>query len=400
MTAETSCPSCSALLKRGAVICTSCGLDLRTGRRISLHEEANDQDESTLSFPAMLVICVICFVAYFAIAGVVGPSDEVVGRWHPPVYSIDPNTARYREKALAPLRTAVVWPPLAQFVCFCVLPAILVRWQGKREGLSGKGLGDGFLRRELILPTPDWRHLGSVLAIALAASMLIPQVGHLVATSWGPDEFNRKLFAYLISSEASFVAFWSLTVIAACNEVFFRGLLLRTLSAQLPLWATVVVSAGAYSFIFPEAYLKAAAFVFGLALALLTVYTGTAWYSILCHVIVNIVGVMIARDLAGSDDSSDVVMPAVLTLSAVAVIAAIVRTYIRSRGISRSWSGRVASVLAVACMLVAWGVFKSGNQPQDSDGRTTRSARQATPAAAVILSSFRPGDLREMLSRE
>lgn len=70
-TAASGCPSCGGALPRGAVICTNCGYNLKTGQRsaastrIATGKKRNQHREQTAYIIAAAVVLVLAVLYYF-----------------------------------------------------------------------------------------------------------------------------------------------------------------------------------------------------------------------------------------------------------------------------------------------------------------------------------------------
>jgi membrane protease YdiL (CAAX protease family) len=139
-----------------------------------------------------------------------------------------------------------------------------------------------------------WQDIGIGVVVALAVQLLVlPGVAYLLRPLLGEPEVSGPVEDLL--DQAHGLAFAGLILSVAVGapiveELFFRGLLLRSLRRRLPDWAAVVVSAVAFGIAHGSALPMDAVLlvmisltVFGAILAVLAIRTGRLGPSIVTH---------------------------------------------------------------------------------------------------------------------
>ena len=144
-----------------------------------------------------------------------------------------------------------------------------------------------------------WSDLGLGLLVALAVQILVlPAIAFLLRPLLGEPEVSGPVQDLLDKSQG--LAFLGLVLSVAVGaplveELFFRGLLLRSLQRRVPDWAAVALSAAAFGLAHGSALpVEAVALVilsltvFGAILAILAIRTGRLGPSIVAHAVFNL----------------------------------------------------------------------------------------------------------------
>ncbi len=159
-------------------------------------------------------------------------------------------------------------------------------------GLRWPTLSDLGLTLGLLIP---W-YVGII--IVSAASAVLLNGGRV------PPSNSRLLFVERPSGIGILILALLVTAVAApiCEEIFFRGMLLRLLRTRLPLWAAITVSAVAFGLGHASPAVSLAllpTFMF-MGIVLAVVYTRTGWLtnSILLHGLSNAIATIVAFNLA------------------------------------------------------------------------------------------------------
>ncbi|MFH0900422.1 MAG: CPBP family intramembrane glutamic endopeptidase [Pseudomonadota bacterium] len=79
------------------------------------------------------------------------------------------------------------------------------------------------------------------------------------------------------------------------EEMFFRGLVLRSLAADMPAWAAVSVSALLFGVLHLDPLQGASATLIGIYLGYVAVVAGSIWPAVLAHAVNNLVYMMLTR---------------------------------------------------------------------------------------------------------
>jgi membrane protease YdiL (CAAX protease family) len=177
----------------------------------------------------------------------------------------------------------------------------------------GAGIAVGLRRLRapltfLGLRWPTWRDLG------LTAVLIIPwYVGLVIVAAVSALAFNggrtipgnsRLVFVQRPNGVGLLLLALLVTAVAApiCEEVFFRGMLLRLLRSRIPLWSAVVVSAVAFGLAHASPSVSKAllpSFMYmGIVLAAVYLRTGRLTNSILLHGLNNAIVTVVAFNLA------------------------------------------------------------------------------------------------------
>ena len=125
-------------------------------------------------------------------------------------------------------------------------------------------------------------------------TFLLHAVDGEVFVTHGLDHFNR-LFA-----EASPVVFIFLTLTVSLGpgmgeELFFRGLVLRSFGTSMPGYAAIVLSSVMFGLIHFDALQSPGAGLIGLYLGFLVLRTGSLWPAIVAHAVNNLICALFAR---------------------------------------------------------------------------------------------------------
>jgi uncharacterized protein len=144
-----------------------------------------------------------------------------------------------------------------------------------------------------------WSDIGVGLGVALAVQILVlPGIAFLLRPLLGQPEVSGPAQDLLDKSQGA--AFLGLILSVAVGapiveELFFRGLLLRSLQRRVPDWAAVVVSAVAFGIAHGSALPVDAVIlvmfsltVFGAILAVIAIRTGRLGASIVTHAVFNL----------------------------------------------------------------------------------------------------------------
>lgn len=148
-----------------------------------------------------------------------------------------------------------------------------------------------------------WSDIGLGLAVALAVQILVlPGVAFLLRPLLGQPEVSGPAQDLLDKSQgAAFVGLLLSVVVVApiVEELFFRGLLLRSFQRRMPDWAAVVASAVAFGIAHGSTLPVDAVIlvmislsVFGAVLSLLALRTGRLGASIVTHAAFNLFTVL------------------------------------------------------------------------------------------------------------
>ena len=144
-----------------------------------------------------------------------------------------------------------------------------------------------------------WTDIGLGLVVALAVQLLVlPAIAYLLRPLLGEPEVSGPVQDLLDKSQGLAFAGLILSVAVGApivEELFFRGLLLRSLQRRVPDWAAVVVSAIAFGIAHGSALPVDAVLlvmisltVFGAILAVLAIRTGRLGPSIVTHAVFNL----------------------------------------------------------------------------------------------------------------
>ena len=144
-----------------------------------------------------------------------------------------------------------------------------------------------------------WSDIGLGLVVALGVQLLVlPAIAYLLRPLLGEPEVSGPVQELLDKSQGLAFAGLILSVAVGApivEELFFRGLLLRSLQRRVPDWAAVVVSAVAFGIAHGSALPVDAVLlvmisltVFGAILAVLAIRTGRLGPSIVTHAVFNL----------------------------------------------------------------------------------------------------------------
>ena len=221
----------------------------------------------------------------------------------------------------------------AQVIASSAMLAALAVIASKLRGLApGPALG---------LTSPRWGALAvgalGVLPMGILSDELTFVVGRL-----GGDLFDTAVldqFARTFSS-ASAPWFVALTVAIAAGpalgeELLFRGLVLRSLSARLPGGLAVLLSAILFGAIHLDALQGMGALLIGLYLGFLALATGSLWPAIAAHALNNLLCALFARfDPSGAGSAFETGHPWPLVAASLAAAAAVVVALARMGSVS------------------------------------------------------------------
>ena len=144
-----------------------------------------------------------------------------------------------------------------------------------------------------------WSDLGVGLVVAIAVQLLVlPAIAYLLRPLLGEPEVSGPVQDLLDKSQGLAFAGLILSVAVGApivEELFFRGLLLRSLQRRLPDWAAVALSAVAFGIAHGSALPVDAVLlvmisltVFGAILAVMALRTGRLGPSIVTHAVFNL----------------------------------------------------------------------------------------------------------------
>lgn len=144
-----------------------------------------------------------------------------------------------------------------------------------------------------------WSDIGFGLVVALAVQLLVlPGIAYLLRPLLGEPEVSGPVQDLLDKSQGLAFAGLILSVAVGAplvEELFFRGLLLRSLQRRVPDWAAVVVSAVAFGIAHGSALpidavvlVMISLTVFGAILAVMAIRTGRLGPSIVTHAVFNL----------------------------------------------------------------------------------------------------------------
>ena len=144
-----------------------------------------------------------------------------------------------------------------------------------------------------------WSDIGLGLLVALAVQLLVlPGIAYLLRPLLGEPEVSGPVQDLLDKSQGLAFAGLILSVAVGApivEELFFRGLLLRSLQRRVPDWAAVAVSALAFGIAHGSALpvdavvlVMVSLTVFGAILAVMAIRTGRLGPSIVTHAVFNL----------------------------------------------------------------------------------------------------------------
>ena len=144
-----------------------------------------------------------------------------------------------------------------------------------------------------------WSDLGVGLLVALAVQLLVlPGIAYLLRPLLGEPEVSGPVQDLLDKSQGLAFAGLILSVAVGAplvEELFFRGLLLRSLQRRVPAWAAVAVSSVAFGIAHGSALPVDAVLLvmisltaFGAILAVMAIRTGRLGPSIVTHAVFNL----------------------------------------------------------------------------------------------------------------
>lgn len=144
-----------------------------------------------------------------------------------------------------------------------------------------------------------WSDIGVGVLVALAVQILVlPAIAYLLRPLLGEPEVSGPVQDLLDRSQGLAFAGLILSVAVGAplvEELFFRGLLLRSLQRRVPDWAAVAVSAVAFGIAHGSALpvdavllVMVSLTVFGAILAILAIRTGRLGPSIVTHAVFNL----------------------------------------------------------------------------------------------------------------
>ena len=182
-----------------------------------------------------------------------------------------------------------------------------------------------------------WLGLGSARPSVFAISIIgVVGAGFIVDQAifflhWlAPEIFDTRglqMFSRIFAS-ASPAAFAAMTVAVVIGpgigeELFFRGLVLRSFRVDMPAWLAVIFSSFLFGLLHMNAMQGTGAGMIGLFLGFLVLRTGSVWPSVAAHGVNNLVSAFFSRyDLAGAGYAWSHGHPVWVLLSAAAVTAA------------------------------------------------------------------------------
>ena len=149
-----------------------------------------------------------------------------------------------------------------------------------------------------------WPDIGFGILVALAVQLLVlPGIGYLLRPLLGEPEVSGPVEDLLDKAQGVRFAFLILSVAVGApivEELFFRGLLLRSLQRRLPTWAAVAVSAVAFGIAHGSALpldavvlVMVSLTVFGAILAVMAIRTGRLGPSIVAHAAFNLFTILV-----------------------------------------------------------------------------------------------------------
>ena len=164
--------------------------------------------------------------------------------------------------------------------------------------VASRRKGAGTLREDFGF-RGKWSDIGLGLAVAVAVQLLVlPGIAYLLRPLLGEPEVSGPVQDLLDKSQGPAFAGLILTVVIGApvvEELFFRGLLLRSLQRRLPDWAAVAVSAVAFGVAHLSALPVDAVLlvmisltVFGAILAVMALRTGRLGPGIAAHAAFNL----------------------------------------------------------------------------------------------------------------
>lgn len=143
---------------------------------------------------------------------------------------------------------------------------------------------------------PLWRTLG--LAVLLIGAGL--GFNYLYSEYVVPDikmqEELRKLFAAIPQTLPNTILLFAAVAVIAplIEELLFRGLLQRSLSNKLPVWAAITISALAFGAVHMDFYALPVLVAMGVAFGILYHVTGSLRVTILLHMVNNAAALMLS----------------------------------------------------------------------------------------------------------
>ena len=171
------------------------------------------------------------------------------------------------------------------------------------------------------------KYLPALLAVLFCATVTAQQLAY-----WTTDLFpisNTELHytKLLTSTEGMWgwpaLLLWLAIVPGFCEELTFRGLLLRGLQKRMPFWLAALVS----SILFAGLHLSPRnlpySFLLGLVLAIVAFRTGGIWYAVLTHILYNMLASLLAVIVPDYVEPRDMMNWPVMAVMFVGLVASL-----------------------------------------------------------------------------
>lgn len=180
-------------------------------------------------------------------------------------------------------------PYWAEVPFFGLLPLVLVRRDAARPAVTLRlnrchpehvGLALGIYALSLLV----------VVAVAVATLFLVSGLGY---HEWDPG--GNPLIDYAGALDQSL--FYFAVIPAICEELFFRGYLLRTYS-QLGVWRAIIINSLLFGLLHGSVIRLPITFTIGIILSLLVLKTGSLIPAMVVHFVNNAVAVTLANGLS------------------------------------------------------------------------------------------------------
>ncbi|MCP4605528.1 MAG: CPBP family intramembrane metalloprotease [Proteobacteria bacterium] len=165
------------------------------------------------------------------------------------------------------------------------------------------------LPRTFNIPASQWLALGTVRPLVFVVSIMgIVGAGFLVdqivflAHLFAPDLFKSaglETFSTVFHN-CSPIVFFALTLTVSAGpsigeELFFRGLVLRSFRADMSAWPAVALSSILFGIMHMDALQGLGAFLIGIYLGFVVLVTGSVWPAVAAHAVNNLLCALFAR---------------------------------------------------------------------------------------------------------
>lgn len=163
--------------------------------------------------------------------------------------------------------------------------------------------------------------------VGLALVLPLGYLLHLLAPAgWTAPADYRQLMASRLYTTPWLLALQGVVVYPVWEEIFYRGLMVRTLRSRLPQWAAIAVP----NLLFAASHLGQGlqngllALIFGLCASYLCVRTQSLFPSMVCHASVNLTVLFVITPIFAAHGVTSLTQPLALTFLAgsIAVLTA------------------------------------------------------------------------------